>query len=121
MIDKNFTYAIVGASNNEGKYGHKVLSDLLNAGFKVIPINPKETKIMGLKAYSSISDCREEIDVVVFVVPPRITEKVLEEVLKLEIKNVWMQPGSESKKAIEICEKNKISHIYNACIMINKK
>lgn len=120
MIDKNYNYAIVGASNNKDKYGFKVLSDLLEAGFRVVPINPKETEILGRKTYPSLSECREKIDVVVFVVPPKITEKVLEEVLKLEIKNVWMQPGSESEEAIKICEKNNINLIQNACIMLSK-
>ncbi|MDA3839747.1 MAG: CoA-binding protein [Patescibacteria group bacterium] len=121
MIDKNFTYAIVGASNNKDKYGYKVLHDLIDAGYNTIPINPKETKILNLETYPSISDYEGVIDVVVFVVPPVVTEKVLEEALLLGISKVWMQPGSESEKAINFCNKHKISYIYNACIMLNKK
>lgn len=121
MIDKNFTYAIVGASNNPDKYGNKVLLDLKNSGYKVVPINPKETEIAGLKAHQKLSQFEGKFDVVVFVVPPNVTELVLEEVLKLGIKNIWMQPGSESSKAVSFCEKHKINHIYNACIMVNRK
>lgn len=46
MIDKNFIYAVVGASNNEEKYGYKVFKDLLDAGYKVLPINPSEKEIL---------------------------------------------------------------------------
>ncbi len=121
MIDKNFTYAIIGASNNSEKYGHRVMKDLLDAGYNVVPINPKEELILGLKTYHKLSDYPKKIDVAVFVVPPTVTEKIVDEVIELGIKNVWMQPGSENDEAIKKCEENKISFIHNACIMINKK
>ena len=55
------------------------------------------------------------------MVHPEITEKILEEVKKLGIKKVWMQPGSESEKAIEYCEKNGIDLIHNACVIIQNR
>ena len=121
MINKNFTYAVVGASNNKEKYGHIVMKDLMDGGYRVVPINPKESEVLGLKVYASLGEYKENIDVAVFVVPPAVTEKIVDEVVSLGIKNVWMQPGSESEKAIKKCEENRISYIQNACIMINKK
>ena len=121
MIDKNFLYAVVGASNNEEKYGHKVFKDLLDAGYKVLPINPNEKKILGKKVYPTLSDVKKTIDVVIFVTQPTVTEKVLEQVKALKIKNVWMQPWAQSDKAIEFCEKNNIECIHDACIMIQRK
>ncbi len=121
MINKNYTYAVVGASNDSSKYGNKVFLDLLEGGYRVIPINPKEAKIAGEKVYRTLSDFEGVIDVVIFVVPPAVTEKVLAEVLSLEIKNVWMQPGSESDEALEFCKKNNIRAISNSCIMVQRK
>ena len=121
MINKNYIYAIIGASNNEEKYGNKILKDLLNKKFNLIPINPKEKEILGLKCYATLSEYYKEnklIDVVIFVVPPNITEKKLFEVKKLNINKVWMQPGSESEKAINFCKENNIEIIYNSCIMV---
>ncbi len=92
MINKNFLYAVVGASNNEEKYGYKVFKDLLDGKYKVIPINPNEKEILGNKVYPTLSATKQKIDVVIFVTPPTVTEKVLEEVNALNIKNVWMQP-----------------------------
>jgi len=120
MIEKNKTYAVVGASKNPQKYGYKVLKDLHEAGYRVIPINPKEKEIIGLKAIKNIIDVGLKIDVVVFVVPPNITEKVLKDVKKLNIKKVWLQPGSESKKAIKYCENNNINCVHSACVMISR-
>ena len=124
IINKEYVYAIVGASRNKDKYGFKVLKQLNNAGFKVVPINPHENHILGLKVYKTITQYVQDngkIDVVVFVVPPAITEKILHEVKELKIKNVWMQPGSESQDSIKFCEQNNINCIHNACIMIKSQ
>lgn len=121
MINKDFIYAIVGASNNIEKYGYKVLKDFLEWWYKVIPINPNEKEILGKKVYPTLSATKQKIDVVIFVTPPIVTEKVLEEVKELKIQNVWMQPWAESNVAIEFCEKNWIECIHNACIMIQNK
>jgi hypothetical protein len=64
---------------------------LLGAGCKVIPINPNEKKILNKKVYPTLSEVKK-IDVVIFVVPPKVTENLLEEIKTLNIKNVWMQP-----------------------------
>jgi len=121
MIDKDFFYAVVGASNNKEKYGYKVFKDVLDAGYKVIPINPTEKEILGKKVYPTLSQVKKKIDVVIFVTPPVVTEKVLSEVKELKIKNVWMQPWAQSDTAIEFCKKNKIECIHDACIMIQRK
>jgi hypothetical protein len=46
MINKKFLYAVIGTSNNQEKYGFKVFKDLLDGGYKVIPINPSEKEVL---------------------------------------------------------------------------
>jgi len=121
MINKDFRYAVVGASNNEEKYGYKVFNDLIEGWYKVIAINPNEKEILWTKVYPTLSDYVGIIDVVIFVVPPQVTEKILEEVKTLGIKNVRMQPGAESPTAIKFCEENGIACTHDACIMIQRK
>jgi predicted CoA-binding protein len=57
---------------------------------------------------------------VIFVVPPKVTESVLHEVVENKISHVRMQPWSESDAAINFCKQNKINYTDNACIMIEK-
>ncbi len=121
MINKDFLYAVVGTSNNEEKYGYKVFKDLLEGWYKVIPINPNEQEILRSKVYPTLSATEKKIDVVIFVTPPAVTEKVLEEVKSLWIKNVWMQPWTQSNAAIDFCKKNDIECIHDACIIIQRK
>lgn len=121
LVNKNNKYAVIGVSKNPEKYGYRVFKDLLGAGWEVYPVNPKEDEILGQKVYPKLSNIDKKIDVVIFVVPPQVTLEVLNEVEKLDIKNVWLQPGSESPEAIEYCKKNEINCIHDACIMIERK
>ena len=119
MLGKNNTYAVVGATRNKQKYGYKVLKSLKESGYKTIPINLKEEEILGLKVYKDISEVHFKIDVVIFVVPPFVVEKILYDVKKMRIDKVWMQPGSESEKSIKYCKDNNIECIHDMCIIIN--
>lgn len=120
FIDKNYTYAIVGASENPDKYGYRVLDDLSSAGYNVIPVNPKGGEILGKKAYFTLGSIKEKVDIAVMLVPPNISEIVLNGIKELGIKKVWFQPGSESTAAIEYCEANGIDCVYNHCIMVER-
>jgi len=120
LINKELQYAVVGATNNTNKFGYKVYKDLLTANFKVIPINPKGGKILNNQVYENLTKFQNKIDIVVFVIPPKIVLEELKTIKELEIKKVWMQPGSQSDEAIQFCEDNNIECIHDACIMIQK-
>lgn len=117
FLDRKNIFAVVGASREKKKYGYKIYEVILNAGCKVYPVNPNTKEIDGNKCYASLSSLPKKPDVVIAVVPPKITEKIVEEVAKLKIKKVWMQPGSESEKAIELCKKNRIEVIAKMCFV----
>ncbi len=112
------TVAVVGVSKDEKKFGFKVFKDMIKKGQKVYGINPKVGVILGQKIYSKIQDIPEKPDLVITVVPPEVTEKIVDDCISIGIKEIWMQPGSESEKAIKKAQDNGISVIYNACIML---
>ncbi len=112
------TIAVVGVSKDEKKFGFKVFKDMIKKNQKVYGINPKADFILGRRIYSKIQDIPEKPDLVITVVPPEVTEKIVDDCISIGIKEIWMQPGSESEKAIKKAQDNKISVIYNACIML---
>lgn len=116
MDFKKKVFAIVGASNNAEKYGYKVTEALLKVTEKVIPINPNESQIIGQKCFSSISQVKEKIDVLVFVVPPAITLEVLKNNF-LRAKIFWFQPGSFDGNVIQFCEENGLEYENKKCII----
>jgi len=121
LLTKQNPIAIVGASNNPQKYGNIIYRDMREAGYNVYPVNPKETEIEGDRCYDDLASLPQKPVIVNLVVPPPVTEKVVQRCKELEIDNIWMQPGSESPEAIRFCEENKMLALYEICIMVVRR
>ena len=111
--------AVVGVSDDASKYGHKIFRDLLNAGFPVKGVNPKGGFVLGQNIYKSLSEMEKRPDLVITVVHPGVTERVVEECNTLGVKHVWMQPGSDSDEAVRKAGDYGIK-VTQACFMVNK-
>jgi len=117
MAKKRF--ALVGATDNPEKNGHRILVNLKNRGYEVYPVNPRLEEIEGVACYHTLSDIPVKVDVVDFVVPPERTVATLKECQKLGLSRIWLQPGSENETAIEYCRQNNLKVVYNNCVMRN--
>ena len=122
LKEENTSIALIGASNDRSKYGNKIYRDLRNKGYNVTPINPKEEKIEGDRAYSSIEEMKELPDIANFVVPPPVAMKIAQNITNLGIKHLWFQPGSESKELKNwLKNTDGIEYLINACIMVETR
>ncbi len=121
FIRKENVFAVIGVSRDPAKYGHQVYKDLKEAGYVVYPVNPNIDKVLGDPCYHSLSELPEKPDIVDIVVPPKVTEKIIEECKELGIERVWLQPGSESEHAINFCRKNDIKVVHDVCVMIKRR
>jgi predicted CoA-binding protein len=92
--------AVIGASNDRGKFGNRAVRAFRREGHTVIPINPHEREVEGLKAYRSVLDVPGAIDMATFYVPAEVGELVMTEVAKKGITEVWLNPGAESADLI---------------------
>lgn len=93
--------AIIGASNQRDKLGNKAVRAYLQQGFTVYPVNPKDSRIEGLPAFRSILDIPGPVDRASFYVPPAVGLKVIEEVAKKGVQEIYLNPGSESPELVE--------------------
>ena len=109
---------VAGVSHKPEKYGYKIFSGLLNAGFNVEGINPTNGEVAGKKIHRNLKELNEIPDLLITVVPPQVTERLVDECKNLGIKEIWMQPGSESETAINKAKNLGISVIHNACFMV---
>ena len=109
--------AVIGASNDRRKFGNRAVRAYLQQGEKVIPINPREASVEGLKAYASVLDVPGPIDTALFYVQPAIGERVIEEVAKKGIAEVWFNPGAESDALIAKAQSLNIKPIL-ACSVV---
>ena len=94
------TVAIIGASRNREKFGNKAVRAFARRGYLVIPVNPHETEIEGWRAYASVLDVAEPIDLATLYVPPAVSEAVLGDLATKGVTEVWFNPGSESRSAL---------------------
>ena len=114
-------WAVVGASLNPEKYGHRIFRDLRAAGYIVYGINPGGGEIESQRLYPALADLPEEPAVVDIVVPPKVTEEIVRQCAELGLGRIWMQPGSESEEAIRFCQEKGIKVVHGACAMIRKR
>ena len=122
LKEENATIALIGASNDKEKYGNKIYRDLRSKGYNVTPINPKEEKIEGDKAYVSIEQMEKLPDIANFVVPPSIAIKIAQNIVDLGVKYLWFQPGSESNELENwLKNTNGIKYLINSCIMVETR
>jgi predicted CoA-binding protein len=114
-------WAVVGASRARHKFGYRVYRSMLQSGYVVYPVNPSGGELDGATVYSSLAHLPERPEVADTVVPPHVTEEIVREMHALGLKRVWMQPGSESKFAMDFCHDHGIEVVHGACAMVHKR
>ena len=117
FINKDFNYAIVGATANKNKYGYKVFVDLKNKGFKVVPVNPKYEEVAGAPCSPDLISLEERPDVVVLIVGQENAKKVVKECRDLNLNRLWFQPGSEFRDAMNMAKSAGYKIMVDKCIM----
>jgi predicted CoA-binding protein len=110
------TIAIVGASSNPDKESHGIMQKLQKAGYKVIPVNPRETEILGERSYPSLVDVPERIDIVDVFRRAEDTPGIADEAVAIGAKAVWLQAGIVSEDAAERATKGGLKVVMDRCI-----
>lgn len=111
-------WAVVGVSSNREKYGYKVYAQLIKKGYQVLAVNPHLQKIDGRPCYPTLASLPLKPEAVSIVVPPRVTEQIVRECIRLGIPRIWMQPGAESSSAVQAAREHGIKVVYNQCILV---
>jgi len=109
--------AVIGASSDRRKFGNRALRAFRQQGYTVIPINPNEQEVEGLKTYASVLDVPGAIDMASFYVHPEVGERVIDEVARKGIAEVWLNPGAESDALIDRARTLQIQPIV-ACSIV---
>lgn len=113
------TFAVVGASRNPAKFGNQVYHALKRAGYNVYAVNPNAESIDGDTVWPSLDSIPEQIECVVTVVPPQVTEEIARHTGELQTPYIWMQPGSESELAVTEARRQGVEIVYGGpCIMV---
>ncbi|HTR80145.1 MAG TPA: CoA-binding protein [Bacteroidota bacterium] len=110
--------AVVGATDNERKFGSRVYRMMKERAIKVYPVNPGREVVDGDRCYRSVLDIPAEVKSAITVVRPSVTESVIGECAEKGITIVWMQPGSESHEAVNIAQRHGLTVVRRECILM---
>jgi predicted CoA-binding protein len=109
--------AVVGCSGNPERASHQVASYLQGAGYRVIPVHPKYSEVIGVKCYPSLSDIREPVDAVVIFRRSEYIMPIVEAAVRINAKAVWMQDGVGNDAAAELARRSGLRVVMDDCIM----
>ncbi|HEY5945507.1 MAG TPA: CoA-binding protein [Kofleriaceae bacterium] len=110
------TIAMVGASNNPQKPSHRIMKQLLAAGYHVIPVNPNESEVLGQRAVGSLAEITEPVDIVDVFRKSEDTPPIAEQAVKLGAKALWLQLGIANEEAASRALKGGLAIVMDTCI-----
>ena len=109
--------AVVGASSDRNKFGNKALRAFRAEGYTVVPVNPNEPEVEGLKTYASVVDVPQGIDMATVYVPPEIGIGLLADFERKGIPEIWVNPGAESDELLAEAKRRKLN-VIAACSIV---
>ncbi len=110
------TIAVVGLSDDPEKYSHEVGSYLQEQGYRIIPVNPNNEEVFGERAYDTVEQIPEQVDVVDVFLPPEKTPEIAEDAVRAGAKTLWLQTGITSPKARQIAEAGGLAYVEDKCM-----
>lgn len=116
LLSNATTIAVVGASSNPEKASYGIMRTLQDAGYKVIPVNPRETEILGERSYPSLTDVRERIDIVDVFRRAEDAPSIADEAVATGAKALWLQSGIVSEDAAARAAAGGRATVMDACI-----
>lgn len=118
LLKKTKTIAVLGLSPKPERDSNRVAGYLKKKGYRIIPVRPGQKEVLGEKAYASLNDLDEAVDLInVFRKPEQVLSHV-HEAIRLKPKAFWMQLGIENEEAAALLTADGIDVIMNRCIKI---
>ena len=115
------TIAVVGLSENSGKPSHYVSAYMQQHGYKIYPVNPSIASVLGEKSYASLTELPVKPDVVNVFRLPALIPAIVDEMLVLGLKNLWVQQGIVNLEAAKRAEQGGIRVVMDRCIMVEHR
>jgi predicted CoA-binding protein len=116
IVKEAETVAVVGLSNDPEKYSHEVGRYLKEQGYRIIPVNPTEEEVIGERAYDTVDQIPERVDVVDVFLPPEKTSEIAEDAVRAGAKALWLQEGIENAEARRIAEEGGLAYVEDRCM-----
>ena len=117
LLRNAHTIAVVGLSSKRTRPSYGVSRYLQNSGYRIIPINPMETEVLGEKAYARLEDVPDHIDVVDVFRRSEYVPDVVESAIRVGAGAVWMQEGVVHQEAAEKARQAGLTVVMDRCML----
>ena len=115
LLKKTKNIAIIGASSNPERDSYKVMKFLLEQGYKIFPVNPKEINILGNKCYPSLTSIEENVDMVDTFRAREFIFDLTKEAIEINANVIWMQEGIIDEKSSSLGKSNGLKVVMDEC------
>jgi len=116
ILSGSKTVAVVGISDKPDRPSHGVAKYLQERGYRVIPVNPLLTEVLGEKAYKSLTEIPGRVDLVDVFRKSADVPEIAEEAVRIGARFFWMQEGVVSDRAREILDAAGIPWVMDRCV-----
>jgi predicted CoA-binding protein len=117
LLEQAKTIAVVGLSNDPLRPSHGVSAYMQSQGYRIIPVNPQIDSCLGEKAYASLLEVQEKVDIVNIFRRPEFVEEVVDQAIQLKVPAIWMQEDVIDEKAAEKARRVGIFVVMDRCIL----
>jgi predicted CoA-binding protein len=117
LLKRSHTIAVVGLSNRPMRPSHGVSAYMQTHGYRILPVNPEINGSLGERAYKSLPDVPEKIDIVNIFRRPEFVEEVVDQAIRLKVPVIWMQEGVIHEKAAQKAREAGIFVVMDRCIL----
>jgi predicted CoA-binding protein len=111
------TIAVVGLSSKRNRPSFGVSAYMQQAGYRIIPVNPAETEVLGEKAYADLESIPEPVDLVNIFRRPELVPPIVDSAIRIGAKAVWMQEGVIHEEAAEKARAAGLAVVMDRCIL----
>jgi uncharacterized protein len=117
LLTRVKTIAVVGLSDSPMRVSHGVSAYMQAAGYRIIPVNPQIAESLGEKAYPSLLDVPEKVDLVDVFRRPEYVDEIVDHAIQLKIPAIWLQEGVINERAAEKARKAGMEVVMDRCIL----
>ena len=112
--------AVVGLSRNPDKAAHAIPAALQSAGFRIVPVNPDATELLGERAFATLADIPFPIDLILVFRPARFAPSIAEQAVAIGAKALWLQQGIYSTEARRIAKQAGLQYVEDRCAGVER-
>jgi predicted CoA-binding protein len=117
ILKSTHTIAVVGISSNPMRPSNGVAAYLKRAGYRIIPVNPNETEVLGEKCYATLDDVPEKIDMVDIFRRSEYVPEIVESAIRVGARTVWMQEGVIHEEAAARARQAGLDVVMDRCTL----